>query len=98
VILGSLSAASRATPPRSAPRWVVLAGLAWAVLVVVGMLGIVATYSQAGFSSPNAFAQYLFSVTASPGSLSYIPWLYDLLLAMYLVTVIGAGFAIRRGA
>jgi hypothetical protein len=98
VLLGSIGMASRASPARSVPRWVVLAGLGWALLVIVGMLGILVTYSTVGFATMGDFEKYLFGVTAYPGSLSYIPWLYDLLLVLYFVTAGAAGFALMRRA
>lgn len=69
---------------------------AWTVAAIVATLGVVATYSQVGFSSAGQFAQYLFGVTAYPGAFSYIPGLYDLLLALYLVTAGAGAFALRH--
>ncbi len=79
----------------SARRGVVIGALAWTVIAIVAMLGIVTSYSQVGFSNMGQFAQYLFGVTPYSGALSYIPWLYDLLLAMYLVTAITGALALR---
>lgn len=73
-------------------RVVVIGALGWTILAILAMVGIVTLYSQVGFSSMSQFAQYLFGVTAYPGALSYIPWLYDLLLAAYLLTAL-AGIA-----
>jgi hypothetical protein len=98
VLLASAMMASRGTAARPVPRWIALGGLAWPLLVLIGMVGIIATWSQAGFSSANQFAQYLFQTTSYPGALSYIPWLYDLLLAMYVLTPIAAAFSAMRSA
>lgn len=79
----------------SARRGVVIGGLAWTVIAIIAMLGIVATYSQVGFSNAGQFAQYLFGVTPYSGVMSYLPWLYDLLLVAYLVTAIVGALAVR---
>jgi len=76
------------------PRRVVIAALAWTLLAILASVGIIATYSQVGFSTPGQFAQYLFSVTAYPGAMAYIPWLYDLLLVAYLATAAVGGLAL----
>lgn len=52
-------------------------------LLVVVFLGVILSYSQVGFSSAMAFAQYLFGVTYYGGDLRY---LYDVLLAVYIAT------------
>ena len=72
------------------------AAFAWTVLAIVASLGIVVTYSQVGFSSAGQFAQYLFGVTAYPGAFSYIPGLYDLLVALYIVTAGAGALAFRH--
>lgn len=87
-VLTSMSASVR--------RGVVIGALAWAALAIVAMLAIVATYGQVGFSTASQFAQYLFSVTPYPGALSYIPWFYDLTLAMYVVTAAVGALATRQ--
>jgi hypothetical protein len=77
-------------------RFAVMGALAWTVIVILASLVIVFTYSSVGFSTLSDFAHYLFGVTAYAGALSYIPWLYDLMLAMYVLTaLVGAG-ALRR--
>jgi cytochrome bd-type quinol oxidase subunit 2 len=65
-----------------------VASLVWAIVAIAVMVGISTAYSQVGFKSMSQFDQYLFGVTAYPGALSYIPWLYDALLAAYVVTAI----------
>ncbi len=72
----------------SVRKGVVTGALAWTVIAILAMVGIVSSYSQVGFPNANQFAQYLFGVTPYPGALSYIPWLYDLLLAMYVLTAL----------
>jgi hypothetical protein len=68
--------------------------LVWPVLAILAMVGVVESYSMVRFSSANQFSTYLFGTTAYPGALSYIPWLYDLLLAMYFVTAVVAAAAV----
>jgi hypothetical protein len=77
-------------------RATLLGGLGWTALAIVAMLGVLATYSQVGFSSANQFATYLFGVTAYSGAESYIPWLYDLLLASYLAALVVGVLAVSR--
>ena len=50
-------------------------------LLVAIFLGDVLAYSQVGFSSASAFANYLFGITYYGGDVRY---LYDLLLAVYI--------------
>jgi hypothetical protein len=98
IVAGALVASiSRSAQVRSfsSRKRVVLAGLAWTVLAILAMLGIVATYQQVGFASASEFAKYLFGVTVYPSLPSYIPWLYDLLLAMYIVTALVGAWATR---
>jgi hypothetical protein len=78
-------------------RVAVVGGLVWSVLAMLAMVGIVETYQQVGFPSANAFATYLFGVTPYPDALSYIPWLYDLLLVAYLLTAVVGVWAVWRG-
>ncbi|GGM72536.1 hypothetical protein GCM10007108_08340 [Thermogymnomonas acidicola] len=61
--------------------------VAWSLFMVLFMIADIATYSMVGFSSPLQFARYLFGVTKYPGTLSYIPGLYDLLFAIYVVSL-----------
>jgi hypothetical protein len=78
-------------------RLAVLGSTAWSVLAIIAMVGIVETYPQVGFANANQFAMYLFGTTAYPGALSYIPWLYDLLLAAYVLTaILGVVSLLRR--
>ena len=87
-----------APAPRSqgVRRGLMIGALVWTILAILAMVAVVETFQQVGFQNANQFAQYLFGVTAYPGVLSYIPWLYDLLLVLYVVTAIGGVVAIRR--
>jgi hypothetical protein len=60
------------------------------------MVGIVTSWKQVGFASQSQFQTYLFGTSAYPGALSYIPWLYDALLAAYVVTAVVAIGALWR--
>jgi hypothetical protein len=62
--------------------------LLWAIIAIGAMVGVVTAYSQVGFSTESQFEQYLFNPTPFHGALSYLPWLYDALLAAYVVTAI----------
>ena len=73
------------------------AGL-WSVIALLAMVGIVTTYSQVGFSSLEQFAQYLFDPVPYPNTLSYIPWLYDVMLAAFVITLAAALGSVRSFA
>jgi len=76
---------------------VVIGALTWTVIAILAMVGIVTSYAQVGFGTMSQFAQYLFGVTPyGHGALSYIPWLYDLLLTMYIVTALVGLAALRQ--
>lgn len=83
--------------PTTLGRWAVQGGAALSFVAIAAMVGILSTYSQVGFPSANEFAKYLFGVSAYPGGLSYIPWLYDLLLALYVVSAAVGIAAILKG-
>lgn len=78
-------------------RTLVWAGFAWAVLSVIGVVGILASYQQVGFSLAD-WAKYLFGVTAYPGTVpgSYIPWLYDVLLGAFVAAMIAGAIAVNH--
>jgi hypothetical protein len=101
-LLGGLVVLSLASPrmtaglPRSRPSMFLFGALGWSVLVVLAMVGIVETYSQVGFPSANEFAKYLFGTSAYPGTLSYIPWLYDAMLGLFALTAVVAAVAAWR--
>jgi hypothetical protein len=71
-------------------------GLLWSVVAIAAMVGIVTSWKQVGFASQSQFQTYLFGTSAYPGALSYIPWLYDALLAAYVVTAVVAIGALWR--
>ncbi len=64
-------------------------------LLAVFLIADIATYSMVGFSTASSFATYLFGFNKYPGSLSYIPGMYDILFAFYIITS-GVAFALRR--
>lgn len=64
-------------------------------LLAVFLVADIATYSLVGFSSASSFATYLFGFSKFKGSLSYIPGLYDILFAFYIITS-GVAFALHR--
>ncbi len=86
-VLGNATAPSmwKALPRRV--KGVVAAGVGWVILALLADLAIVFTYKQVGFSSMSQFAMYLFD-TASPTASGYIPWLYDVLIAAYILTAL----------
>ncbi|MEM0133801.1 MAG: hypothetical protein QXU18_01025 [Thermoplasmatales archaeon] len=57
-------------------------------LLALFLIADVATFAQVGFKSASQFATYLFGITKYPGSLSYIPGLYDLLFALFVIIFI----------
>jgi hypothetical protein len=99
VALGLLSLLAvpmmRDRSPRSRRRLVMLAVI-WPIIAILAMVGIVTSWQQVGFRSMSQFSQYLFQTTPYPGALSYIPWLYDLLLAAYVVTALVGVLALLR--
>ncbi len=72
------------------------AGTVGALLLAVFMVADLATYKMVGFTSVGQFATYLFGFSHYPRALSYIPGLYDVLFAFYIITGI-AGAVILRG-
>ncbi|MEM4949880.1 MAG: hypothetical protein QXS75_00900 [Thermoplasmatales archaeon] len=67
-------------------------------LLVLFLIADVATYKTVGFKYPSEFATYLFGLSKYPGSLTYIPGLYDVLLALYLIgLIVGIVVLIRKG-
>jgi hypothetical protein len=95
-LLGTSSMRASKSMSPAAQRRLVMSALAWTVIAIVAMVGIVATYSQVGFSTPGQFAQYLFGVTPYAGAQSYLPWLYDLMLALYVVATAVGALAMRQ--
>ncbi|MCL6002175.1 MAG: hypothetical protein M1556_00795 [Candidatus Thermoplasmatota archaeon] len=73
-----------------------IAGTVGSALLALFLIGDLATYSQVGFKSASQFATYLFGVTKYPGSLSYIPGLYDLLFVLFVAGVIVGAISLRH--
>lgn len=76
-------------------RGVFTVGLVGSILLALFLILDVLTYSMVGFTSIGNFASYLFGVTKYPGSLNYIPGLYDALLILYILTAILSASAVR---
>jgi hypothetical protein len=86
-VLGNALAPSMwAQRPRRV-KAIVLGGLGWVLLVLLANLAIVFTWSEVGFKNMNQFAMYLYD-TASPAAGGYIPWLYDALIAVLILTAL----------
>ncbi len=77
-------------------RAVFLAGLFGSALLALFLVMDVLTYSMVGFTTAGGFATYLFGISKYPGSLSYIPGLYDALLASYIITAMLAALAVKN--
>jgi hypothetical protein len=77
----------------SVGRGVVMGAVLYTFLALLADLAIVFAYQQVGFPSASQFAQYLFGVTASSGDIRY---LYDALLAVYVLTLAVGALALRR--
>lgn len=65
-------------------RVAIKGGVVGAGLLALIFVGDVFTYSSVGFTSAGDFANYLFGITYYGGDIRY---LYDLLLAVYLVSL-----------
>ncbi len=76
-------------------KGVYTAGLVGSSLLALFLVLDLLTYSMVGFSSMGRFATYLFGVARYPGSLSYIPGLYDGLFILYIITAILSASAVR---
>ncbi len=70
-------------------------GVVGSILLVIFLISDVALYSMVGFSTASGFATYLFGLSKYPGTLSYIPGLYDALLGIYVVTFVVGLLAAR---
>jgi hypothetical protein len=100
VVFGVSMPRMAARAPGVLRRNVGVLGLLWSLVAVAAMVGIVTSWKQVGFTTQSQFETYLFGTSAYPGTLSYIPWLYDALLAAYVLTAVvalGAIWASRRG-
>ena len=68
--------------------------------MVAFLFGDTLLYSQVGFSTMSQFENYLFGLSKLPGSESYYPGLYDVLVGLYVVSLIYSGIALavhRKG-
>ncbi len=81
----------------SRKRGLGIAGTLVSTVLVLFLIGDIATYSQVGFNSASQFATYLFGVTKYPSSHPYIPGLYDLLLILFVVATILGMIQLRMG-
>ncbi len=77
-------------------RSLALAGTIGSALIALFLVGDLATYSQVGFTSVAQFATYLFGITKYPGTLSYMPGMYDLLLILFILAAIAGAISLRR--
>lgn len=72
-------------------------GVFGSLIMIVFLAADTLTYSMLGVGfNFTQFATYLFGITKYPGSLSYIPGLYDGLFAVYVVTLLVGIIAVRR--
>ncbi|MCI4326299.1 MAG: hypothetical protein L3K16_01480 [Thermoplasmata archaeon] len=94
VVLGYSMPSMRPRMPSLLRRYTPLGALAWPILAILAMVGIVESYQEVGFMTANQFSTYLFGTSDYPGVLSYIPWLYDLMLALFVLTAIVAALAV----
>ena len=77
-------------------RQFVLVGIIWAAFMAVFQVADIATYASLGVGlTAGKFATYLFGFSKFPGSLPYIPGLYDVLFAIYIIAA-GFGFYVYR--
>jgi len=75
-----------------ASRTAVRAGVVGSGLLSAIFLGDIFTYRQVGFASASDFAKYLFGQVYYGGDIRY---LYDVLLAVYLITFVAGLLALR---
>lgn len=78
-------------------RGLSVAGTAGTSILAAFLVLDVFTYSMVagGSFTMSGFADYLFGFTNYAGALSYIPGLYDILIAVYVIASIVGVFAIR---
>lgn len=74
-------------------RTAIAAGAVGSGLLALLFVGDIFTYGQVGFNSAGDFANYLFGVTYSGGDIRY---LYDALLAVYLIGFLAGVVALWR--
>lgn len=73
------------------------AGTVGSALLAVFLVADLATYKMVGLTSVSQFATYLFGFSHYPGSLPYIPGLYDVLFVFYIITAV-TGMITLRGS
>ncbi len=77
-------------------RQFVLIGVIWSAFMAIFQVADIATYSSLNVGlTATKFATYLFGFGRYPGALPYIPGLYDLLFAIYLIAL-GFGIYLYR--
>ena len=77
-------------------RSMVGVGVGWALFMAIFQIADIATYGMLNVGlSAGSFAQYLFGVTKFGGALPYIPGMYDLLFAIYIIAI-GVGLFVYR--
>ncbi len=81
-------------------RFCLALGFAWSIVMIAFLFGDTLLYSQVGFSTMSQFEDYLFGLSKLAGSESYYPGLYDVLIGLYVVSLIYSGIALimhRKG-
>jgi hypothetical protein len=73
-----------------------MAGTIGSSLLALFLVADVATFSQVGFKYASQFATYLFGISKYPGTLSYVPGLYDLLLVLFILAAVSGAISLRR--
>jgi hypothetical protein len=95
-----IPATARASSPSAGParshRLVLVTAEVWSWVAVLGLVGVLATYRQVGFSTPSQFSMYLFGLSRYPGTLSYIPGLYDVVLGLFVISAVMGAIAVAR--
>ena len=77
-------------------RSMVGVGVGWGVFMAIFQIADIATYGMLNVGlSAGSFAQYLFGVTKFNDALPYIPGMYDLLFAIYIIAI-GVGLYVYR--
>ncbi len=80
-------------------RGLSLAGAIGTLLLAIFLVLDMFTYSMVGggfFTSYSQFGSYLFGISKLKGSLSYIPGLFDVLFAVYVVAFIVGAVSARK--
>jgi hypothetical protein len=75
----------------------VLAGVIWSIFMLVFQIADIATYGTLGVGlTASKFATYLFGFSRYPGALPYIPGLYDVLFAIYIIAATFGLYTYRK--